>query len=128
MDDGNRRGRPSRDKDPILTGASSLSLSSVTRCRQREMNVRLGGWMDGWMDGWMRGRQTCGSLMEQGTTCPCVLSVHLLTSALFWPFFSIQPENQRCMKKAWLAGAICCLVVHFVVYSRDGDVGLSGLH
>lgn len=78
------------------------------------------------MDGWMRGRQTLGILMEQGATCPCVLSVHLLTSALF--FLSVQPENQRCMTRAWLALAICCLVVYFVVYSRDSNVGLSVIH
>ena len=41
-------GWPSSDKEPILTGASSPSLSSVTRCRQREMDVQLGGWNDGW--------------------------------------------------------------------------------
>ena len=61
MDDGNRRGWPSRDKDPILTGASSPGLSSVIQCRRREMDVRSGGWMDGWMDG--RGRDRHGGVL-----------------------------------------------------------------
>lgn len=51
------------------------------------------------MDGWMGvGEQTERSLMEQGATCPLVLSANLLTSVvLFFSFGSA--KEQRCRRR-----------------------------
>lgn len=77
-----------------MTGASSPSLSSLTQCRQREMDVGGAQWTDGRTDDRRTdgGDRHRGSIIEQGTTCPCVLSGHLPTSALFAFLVSTQSE------------------------------------
>lgn len=98
MDDGNRRGWPSRDKDPNLTGASSPGLSSVIQCRWREM--------DGWMDGRVGDRHG-GVLRNKAQP---VLERYQFTSwppALFLLFslFSLKPE----VREEGIAGWLCVL-------------------
>lgn len=84
MDDGNRGGW-------VLAMIRALSWQGLpfqawAQSHSVDRERWMCWWVGGWKDGWVRRRQTWDCLMGQDTTCPFVLSVHLLTPALFCPF------------------------------------------
>lgn len=125
MDDGNRRGWPSRDKDPILTGVSSLGLCSVTQCRQREIDVQLGGWMDGWMDeGKTDIRESYGT-WHNLSLCVITSPPDLCTFFCLLSYFSLKTGDGWGWGRNDCLGPGCGLVLYFVVFFSDCIAGLS---
>lgn len=90
MDDGNRGGWV-----PAMIRALSwqgLPFQAWAQSHSVDRERWMCWWVGGWKDGWVRRRQTWDCLMGQDTTCPFVLSVHLLTPALFCPFPQSSPK------------------------------------
>lgn len=129
MDDGNRGGWV-----PAMIRALSwqgLPFQAWAQSHSVDRERWMCWWVGGRMDGWVRRRQTWDCLMGQDTTCPFVLSVHLLTPALFCPFpqSSLKPRapftNAGTVEKAMLVNLpLFSSDHHFLLYYSETDISV----